>query len=167
MKACWNELFALGLAQCSSVMNVGTILAAIINHLQTSLQEGKWATLVNKKSNSLWFYVGNLQTLSLQQCLSQRKMFFSVQCSFVLRGKTTQPSRLHIGSVFCLYVLFSPFICFLWENWSWVYWKLLCSLAPATLVSSKLVLILVPCREAVPRASEGGNGAHLEDAGVL
>lgn len=40
MKACWNELFALGLAQCSSVMNVGTILSAIINHLQTSLQEG-------------------------------------------------------------------------------------------------------------------------------
>lgn len=41
MKACWNELFALGLAQCSSVMNVATILAAIINHLQTSLQEEK------------------------------------------------------------------------------------------------------------------------------
>lgn len=40
MKACWNELFALGLAQCSSVMNVATILVAIINHLQTSLQEG-------------------------------------------------------------------------------------------------------------------------------
>ncbi|XP_068595066.1 nuclear receptor subfamily 2 group C member 1 [Brachionichthys hirsutus] len=41
MKACWNELFALGLAQCSSLMNVGTILGAIINHLQTSLQEDK------------------------------------------------------------------------------------------------------------------------------
>lgn len=41
MKACWNELFALGLAQCSNVMNVGTILSAIINHLQTSLQEGR------------------------------------------------------------------------------------------------------------------------------
>nr|XP_023841895.1 nuclear receptor subfamily 2 group C member 1-A isoform X1 [Salvelinus alpinus]XP_023841896.1 nuclear receptor subfamily 2 group C member 1-A isoform X1 [Salvelinus alpinus]XP_023841897.1 nuclear receptor subfamily 2 group C member 1-A isoform X1 [Salvelinus alpinus]XP_023841898.1 nuclear receptor subfamily 2 group C member 1-A isoform X1 [Salvelinus alpinus]XP_023841899.1 nuclear receptor subfamily 2 group C member 1-A isoform X1 [Salvelinus alpinus] len=40
MKACWNELFALGLAQCSNVMNVSTILAAIINHLQTSLQDG-------------------------------------------------------------------------------------------------------------------------------
>lgn len=43
MKACWNELFALGLAQCSSVMNVGTILSAIISHLQTSLQEGRRA----------------------------------------------------------------------------------------------------------------------------
>lgn len=41
MKACWNELFALGMAQCSSIMNVGTILSAIINHLQTSLQEGR------------------------------------------------------------------------------------------------------------------------------
>lgn len=45
MKACWNELFALGLAQCSNVMNVGTILSAIINHLQTSLQEGRRALL--------------------------------------------------------------------------------------------------------------------------
>ncbi|XP_024912309.1 nuclear receptor subfamily 2 group C member 1 [Cynoglossus semilaevis] len=41
MKACWNELFALGLAQCSDIMNVGTILAAIVQHLQTSLQEDK------------------------------------------------------------------------------------------------------------------------------
>ncbi|KAG7281047.1 hypothetical protein CRUP_016679 [Coryphaenoides rupestris] len=41
MKACWNELFALGLAQCSNIMNVGTILGAIINHLQASLQEEK------------------------------------------------------------------------------------------------------------------------------
>uniref|UniRef100_A0A3Q2YW49 Nuclear receptor subfamily 2, group C, member 1 n=1 Tax=Hippocampus comes TaxID=109280 RepID=A0A3Q2YW49_HIPCM len=41
MKACWNELFALGLAQCSNVMNVATILSAIIGHLQTSLQEEK------------------------------------------------------------------------------------------------------------------------------
>uniref|UniRef100_A0A3B3C1S9 Nuclear receptor subfamily 2, group C, member 1 n=1 Tax=Oryzias melastigma TaxID=30732 RepID=A0A3B3C1S9_ORYME len=41
IKACWNELFALGLAQCSNVMNVGTILGAIISHLQTSLQEEK------------------------------------------------------------------------------------------------------------------------------
>lgn len=40
MKACWNELFALGLAQCSHIMNVETILTAIINHLQTSLDEG-------------------------------------------------------------------------------------------------------------------------------
>ncbi|XP_023668448.1 nuclear receptor subfamily 2 group C member 1 isoform X2 [Paramormyrops kingsleyae] len=41
MKACWNELFALGMAQCSHVMNVATILAAIISHLQSGLQEEK------------------------------------------------------------------------------------------------------------------------------
>lgn len=45
MKACWNELFALGLAQCSNVMNVGTILSAIIAHLQTSLQEGRGSSV--------------------------------------------------------------------------------------------------------------------------
>lgn len=50
MKACWNELFALGLAQCSNVMNVGTILSAIINHLQTSLQEGRSAPLLDQIS---------------------------------------------------------------------------------------------------------------------
>nr|XP_014350333.1 PREDICTED: nuclear receptor subfamily 2 group C member 1 isoform X2 [Latimeria chalumnae] len=41
VKACWNELFTLGLAQCSQVMNVGTILTAIVNHLQNSLQQDK------------------------------------------------------------------------------------------------------------------------------
>lgn len=46
MKACWNELFALGLAQCSDIMNVGTILAAIVQHLQTSLQEGTMAPML-------------------------------------------------------------------------------------------------------------------------
>ncbi|XP_072002688.1 nuclear receptor subfamily 2 group C member 1 isoform X2 [Engystomops pustulosus] len=33
VKACWNELFSLGLAQCSQVMNVSTILTAFVNHL--------------------------------------------------------------------------------------------------------------------------------------
>ncbi|XP_062863098.1 nuclear receptor subfamily 2 group C member 1 isoform X2 [Trichomycterus rosablanca] len=39
IKACWNELFALGLAQCAQVMNVETVLNAIISHLQSSLEE--------------------------------------------------------------------------------------------------------------------------------
>ncbi|KAJ8374178.1 hypothetical protein SKAU_G00047580 [Synaphobranchus kaupii] len=43
MKACWNELFALGLAQCANVMNVAAILAAIVSHLQNSLQEEKFS----------------------------------------------------------------------------------------------------------------------------
>uniref|UniRef100_A0ACB8FNW6 Nuclear receptor sub 2 group C member 1 n=2 Tax=Sphaerodactylus townsendi TaxID=933632 RepID=A0ACB8FNW6_9SAUR len=41
VKACWNELFTLGLAQCSQVMNVATILTAFVNHLHSSLQQDK------------------------------------------------------------------------------------------------------------------------------
>uniref|UniRef100_A0A3Q1FSS5 Nuclear receptor subfamily 2, group C, member 2 n=1 Tax=Acanthochromis polyacanthus TaxID=80966 RepID=A0A3Q1FSS5_9TELE len=41
VRACWNELFTLGLAQCAHVMNLSTILAAIINHLQSSIQDDK------------------------------------------------------------------------------------------------------------------------------
>ena len=41
VRASWNELFTLGMAQCANVMNLSTILAAIINHLQGSIQEGK------------------------------------------------------------------------------------------------------------------------------
>ncbi|KAM4654093.1 nuclear receptor subfamily 2 group C member 2 isoform 7-T12 [Amazona ochrocephala] len=40
VRACWNELFTLGLAQCAQVMSLSTILAAIVNHLQNSIQEG-------------------------------------------------------------------------------------------------------------------------------
>lgn len=40
VRACWNELFILGLAQCAHVMNLSTILTAIINHLQSSVQDG-------------------------------------------------------------------------------------------------------------------------------
>lgn len=56
MKACWNELFALGLAQCSNVMNVGTILSAIINHLQTSLQEGGNTLLLTACPKQCFFF---------------------------------------------------------------------------------------------------------------
>ncbi|ELW46965.1 Nuclear receptor subfamily 2 group C member 2 [Tupaia chinensis] len=41
VRACWNELFTLGLAQCAQVMSLSTILAAIVNHLQNSMQEDK------------------------------------------------------------------------------------------------------------------------------
>ncbi|XP_063303165.1 nuclear receptor subfamily 2 group C member 1 [Pelobates fuscus] len=44
VKACWNELFSLGLAQCSQVMNVATILTAFVNHLHTSMQQDKLST---------------------------------------------------------------------------------------------------------------------------
>jgi len=41
VQAYWSELFVIGLAQCSQVMNLSTILAAILNHLQTRLLHGK------------------------------------------------------------------------------------------------------------------------------
>ncbi|XP_043564353.1 nuclear receptor subfamily 2 group C member 2 [Chiloscyllium plagiosum] len=41
VRACWNELFTLALAQCSQVMNLSTILTAIVNHLQSGLQQDK------------------------------------------------------------------------------------------------------------------------------
>uniref|UniRef100_A0A8C9RRP5 Nuclear receptor subfamily 2, group C, member 2 n=1 Tax=Scleropages formosus TaxID=113540 RepID=A0A8C9RRP5_SCLFO len=44
VRACWNELFTLGLAQCSQVMSLSTILAAIVNHLQSSMQDGMIVT---------------------------------------------------------------------------------------------------------------------------
>ncbi|KTG01802.1 hypothetical protein cypCar_00020981 [Cyprinus carpio] len=39
VRACWNELFILGLAQCTQIMSLSTILAAIVNHLQSSIQD--------------------------------------------------------------------------------------------------------------------------------
>ncbi|KAA0713589.1 Nuclear receptor subfamily 2 group C member 2 [Triplophysa tibetana] len=39
IRACWNELFTLGLAQCTHIMSLSTILAAIVNHLQSSIQD--------------------------------------------------------------------------------------------------------------------------------
>ncbi|KAG7520362.1 nuclear receptor subfamily 2 group C member 2 isoform X1 [Solea senegalensis] len=41
VRACWNELFTLGLAQCAHMMNLSTILTAIINHLQSNNQDDK------------------------------------------------------------------------------------------------------------------------------
>ncbi|XP_068601195.1 nuclear receptor subfamily 2 group C member 2 [Brachionichthys hirsutus] len=41
VRSCWNELFTLGLAQCAHVMNLSTILTAIINHLQSTIQDDK------------------------------------------------------------------------------------------------------------------------------
>ncbi|KAJ8301156.1 hypothetical protein KUTeg_020143 [Tegillarca granosa] len=41
VKCSWSELFTLGLAQCSTAMSLSTILMAILNHLQTALQQDK------------------------------------------------------------------------------------------------------------------------------
>ncbi|XP_077086425.1 nuclear receptor subfamily 2 group C member 2 isoform X4 [Siphateles boraxobius] len=39
VRACWNELFILGLGQCAQIMSLSAILAAIVNHLQSSIQD--------------------------------------------------------------------------------------------------------------------------------
>ncbi|KAF6120671.1 nuclear receptor subfamily 2 group C member 1 [Phyllostomus discolor] len=44
VKAYWNELFTLGLAQCWQVMNVAAILATFVNCLHSSLQQDKMST---------------------------------------------------------------------------------------------------------------------------
>lgn len=41
VRGCWSDLFVLGLAQCSQMLPLNSILGAIINHLQTNLQEEK------------------------------------------------------------------------------------------------------------------------------
>lgn len=41
VRGSWSELFTLGLAQCSQVMSLATILTAIVSHLQTSVQQDR------------------------------------------------------------------------------------------------------------------------------
>uniref|UniRef100_A0A8C7H9I4 Nuclear receptor subfamily 2, group C, member 1 n=1 Tax=Oncorhynchus kisutch TaxID=8019 RepID=A0A8C7H9I4_ONCKI len=87
MKACWNELFALGLAQCSNVMNVSTILAAIINHLQTSLQDGTGGDGENEynysssiftiiASKDAFRFFGGIGMKGREGCKTQFSMYF-------------------------------------------------------------------------------------------
>ncbi|XP_024915278.1 nuclear receptor subfamily 2 group C member 2 isoform X1 [Cynoglossus semilaevis] len=55
VRACWNELFTLGLSQCAHVMNLSTILGAIINHLQSSNQDDKFSgERVKQVTEHIW-----------------------------------------------------------------------------------------------------------------
>ncbi|XP_076153154.1 nuclear receptor subfamily 2 group C member 1 [Alosa pseudoharengus] len=55
MKACWNELFALSLAQCSDVMDVSSVLTTIVQHLETNLSEEKLsAERVKEVMEHIW-----------------------------------------------------------------------------------------------------------------
>ncbi|KAL2102590.1 hypothetical protein ACEWY4_001758 [Coilia grayii] len=55
MKACWNELFALGLAQCSDIMDVSSVLTTIVQHLETNLSEEKLsAERVKEVMEHIW-----------------------------------------------------------------------------------------------------------------
>lgn len=55
MKACWNELFALSLAQCSDVMDVSAVLTTIVQHLESNLIEEKLsAERVKEVMEHIW-----------------------------------------------------------------------------------------------------------------
>ncbi|XP_022245332.1 nuclear receptor subfamily 2 group C member 2-like isoform X2 [Limulus polyphemus] len=41
VRGSWSELFTLGLAQCSQLMSLATILTAIVSHLQNSVQQDR------------------------------------------------------------------------------------------------------------------------------
>lgn len=68
VRACWNELFTLGLAQCAHVMNLSTILTAIINHLQSSIQDGEGHRCTHYISVPV-VYSTSLQELFFKYCL--------------------------------------------------------------------------------------------------
>ncbi|XP_070611947.1 nuclear receptor subfamily 2 group C member 1 isoform X2 [Erythrolamprus reginae] len=65
VKACWNELFTLGLAQCSQVMNVATILTAFVNHLHNSLQQADRGKLVMEHIFKLQEFCNSMVKLCL------------------------------------------------------------------------------------------------------
>ncbi len=81
VRACWNELFTLGLAQCAHVMNLSTILAAIINHLQSSIQDG----MDHRPRHH--FSVGHTHITGVKKC----DFFFSFSCyhNNLKHGRTT------------------------------------------------------------------------------
>ncbi|XP_054279610.1 nuclear receptor subfamily 2 group C member 1-like isoform X2 [Macrosteles quadrilineatus] len=41
VRACWTELFVLGMAQCSQILSLPSILSSIINHLHNSVAQEK------------------------------------------------------------------------------------------------------------------------------
>jgi hypothetical protein len=72
VRLCWSELFTLGLAQCSHTMSLPTILAAIVNHLQTTMQEGspekipgERVKIVTDTIMKLQEFVSNMQRLNV------------------------------------------------------------------------------------------------------
>ncbi|KAK3584892.1 hypothetical protein CHS0354_023481 [Potamilus streckersoni] len=41
VRSCWNQLFILGLAQCANTMSLPSMLMAVLNHLQSFLEQDK------------------------------------------------------------------------------------------------------------------------------
>lgn len=71
IRSCWCQLFVLGLAQTSQVMSLGTILAAIITHLQTIFQQETFSITrikqVTEHICKLQDFVENFQKLSVDE----------------------------------------------------------------------------------------------------
>lgn len=71
VRSAWCELFALGLAQCSQVMSLATILTAIISHLQSSVQQEKLSPQRVKQVTDHIFklqeYVGTMLRLQVDE----------------------------------------------------------------------------------------------------
>lgn len=69
IRSCWSELFVLGLAQSSQAMNLSTILAAILNHLQTHTLHDKSVSENSQKviDTITWLqeYVGQMSRLQV------------------------------------------------------------------------------------------------------
>ncbi|XP_049806444.1 orphan steroid hormone receptor 2-like isoform X1 [Schistocerca nitens] len=71
LRACWAELFTLGLAQCSEVLSLSSILSSIIGHLQTSVtQESISARHVKQVTDhicKLQEYVNSMNRLQIDE----------------------------------------------------------------------------------------------------
>lgn len=69
VRGCWCQLFLLGLAQCSQVMSLATILSAIVTHLQTTLHQDKLSVARVKQVTDhickLQDFVNSLQRLEV------------------------------------------------------------------------------------------------------
>lgn len=63
LRECWNELFTWGLAQCSKLMKLDSILAAIVQHLRSGLKQGK---LTKERVTEVIKHIVRLQEFVLQ-----------------------------------------------------------------------------------------------------
>uniref|UniRef100_A0A8C7YK22 Nuclear receptor subfamily 2, group C, member 2 n=1 Tax=Oryzias sinensis TaxID=183150 RepID=A0A8C7YK22_9TELE len=104
VRACWNELFTLGLAQCAHVMNLSTILAAIINHLVMlgGLPSITLNSFVNRKSNSIKF-TNKLSGERVKQVM-EHIWKFQEFCNSLTKLETDSYEYAYLKAI----VLFSP-----------------------------------------------------------
>jgi orphan steroid hormone receptor 2 len=69
IRGCWCQMFVLGLAQCSRIMSLATILSAIVTHLQTTLQQDKLSVARMKQVTDhickLQDFVNSIQKLEI------------------------------------------------------------------------------------------------------